>query len=71
VGYLTVAALLIVAGTLWTVLRLADPQAVVRRVLWKSAVALGGWVLSNLYLVFINGRFINRGKLKRLMCMRR
>jgi hypothetical protein len=69
VGHLTAAALLIAAGMLWTVLRLADPQAVVRRVLWKSAVAFGGWVLSNLYLVFINGRFLNRGKLKRLMCM--
>lgn len=71
VGHFTVAVLLIGAGMIWSVLRLADPQAVVRRVLWKSAVALGGWALSSLYLVFINGRFLSRGKLKRLMCMRR
>lgn len=71
VGGLMLAALFIVAGMIWSAFRIADPQAVMRSVIWKSAAALVGFILTNLHLYLIDGRFLSRGKLERLMRLRR
>jgi hypothetical protein len=67
VGGLLLAAVFAAAGMLWSAFRIANPQAVMRSVLWKSAAALLGWVLANIHLHLLDGRFLNRGKLERLM----
>jgi predicted acylesterase/phospholipase RssA len=70
VGHLMLAALFIVAGMIWSAFRIANPQAVMRSALWKSAAAIVGWVLTNFHLHLIDGRFIDRGKLERLLRLR-
>jgi hypothetical protein len=71
VGGLMLAALFMVAGMLWSAVRIANPQAVMRSALWKSAAALVGFILTNIHLHLVDGRFLSRGKLERLMRRRR
>jgi hypothetical protein len=60
-----------VAGMLWSAVRIANPQAVMRSVVWKSAAAFVGFILTNIHLHLVDGRFLSRGKLERLMRLRR
>ena len=71
VGGLMLAALLMVAGMLWSAVRIANPQAVMRSVVCKSAAAFVGFILTNIHLHLVDGRFLSRGKLERLMRLRR
>ncbi len=71
-GGMLLTLLIIVGGLLWRGLRLANPQAVMRSWLLKSALALGGWVMTgwvmtNFHLGLVDPVFIKRGKLQRLM----
>jgi hypothetical protein len=66
-GGVLLTLLIAVGGLLWRGIRVANPQAVMRSWLLKSALAFGGWVMTNFHLGLVDPVFIKRGKLERLM----
>jgi hypothetical protein len=67
VGGLLLTVLIAGGGLLWRGIRIANPEAVMRSWILKAALAVGGWVVTNLHLWLIDPRFLRRGRLARLM----
>ncbi|HVO23531.1 MAG TPA: patatin-like phospholipase family protein [Candidatus Margulisiibacteriota bacterium] len=67
VGHAVVALLLLVVATVYPVLKWLSPQSAVRGYLGKAAVALAGWVASNVHLLIFDRLYLARGRLRRLL----
>ena len=67
VGHAVVALLLLVAATMYPVLKWLSPHSAVRGYLGKAAVALAGWAASNIHLRIFDRMYLARGGLRRLL----
>ena len=67
VGGLAVFGLLAVATLLFPVLRWLNPRKAMQGYLGKLAVAIVGWVLTNLHLRLFDPLFLRRGRVERLL----
>jgi predicted acylesterase/phospholipase RssA len=67
VGHAVVAVLLMVVATVYPVLKWISPQSAVRGYLGKAAVALAGWVASNVHLLIFDRMYLARGRVRRLL----
>jgi predicted acylesterase/phospholipase RssA len=67
VGHAVVAVILLLVITVYPVLKWLNPQSAVRGYLGKAAVALVGWVASNVHLLIFDRMYLGRGQLRRLL----
>jgi len=67
VGELLLAVLAIAAGFVWPIVRLANPEGVMRSWVLRLGAAVVGWVGTNFHLLAIDPIFLKRGKLERLL----
>jgi hypothetical protein len=67
VGELLLVVLVLAAGIVWPVARLANPEGVMRSWVLRLGLAVLGWVGTNFHLALIDPVFLKRGKLDRLL----
>jgi predicted acylesterase/phospholipase RssA len=67
VGQAVAAMVLLVASTVYPVLKWLTPRHAVRGYVGKAAVALAGWVASNVHLRVFDPIYLQRGRLRRLL----
>jgi len=71
IGKLVLAVLVMAAGIIWPLVRLANPESVMRSWTLRLGIAVFGWVSTNFHLLLIDPIFIKRGSLKQLMKRRK
>jgi predicted acylesterase/phospholipase RssA len=70
VGQLTLAAVVLVGGFAWPMLKWLQPQQAMRGWAGKTAIAFLGWALTNLHLWIFDPWFLRIGRMKRLLELR-
>ena len=67
VGHAVVAVLFLVVTTALPIFKWVNPHGALRGYMAKAAVALAGWVASNVHLLIFDRMYLARGRLRRLL----
>jgi len=71
VGQLLILLVIITAGVAWPMLKWLWPEEATRSMIYKAALGVVGFPVSQLHLLIFNKRFLERGKLQRLLTLQR
>ncbi len=66
-GPLGLTVVLIAAGLVWPVLKWLTPRRAMRGWLMRFILAVGGWIFSNVHILFFDPAYKRRGTLRRLL----
>lgn len=67
VSGITMFLLVAIVGALFPLFKWLRPKKAMRSRLWKAAIAVIGWIVSNIHLCIFDPLFLKRGKLERLL----